>query len=95
MSVIFTKTFTRENTNTNWPTQIREIDAHITLEHPSCTSWRVTSFSDDGLSFTYVSTWTSIEELQAALEDDVVLNNADKIDVYCNDNGITTTYMIT
>jgi hypothetical protein len=93
MNATFTKTFTRANTNINWPPQVRAVDDYVASTYPECLSWRVSSFSDD-LSFTYTSTWSSIEELEAALEDEVILNNVDEMDVYCISNSITTTYSI-
>jgi hypothetical protein len=94
MAVTFTRTFTRANTNIDWPQNIREIDDHIALAHPSCTAWRVTSFSDDGLSFNYTSTWASIQELEAASEDEIVFSNIYAINTYCENNGIKAEHSI-
>ena len=94
MAVAFTRTFTRANADIDWPQNIREIDDHIALAHPSCAAWRVTSFSNDGLTLSYTSTWASAADLDTALEDDVILSNIDKINVYCEDNNITTSHSI-
>lgn len=94
MTATFAKTFTRENTNINWPPQVREVDDYVDATYPGNLTWRVTYVSDDELTLSYTSTWASIAELEAALEDEVILNNISQITEYCNNNNIAETYSI-
>jgi hypothetical protein len=95
MTSTFMKTFSRANIDVTWPPQIGEIDNYISSTYTGCLSWRVTSVSDDGLTLSYTSTWSSIEELlEAALTDDTILNNTSQITEYCDNNNIIVTYTI-
>jgi hypothetical protein len=46
------------------------------------------------LSFNYTSTWASIQELEAASEDEIVFSNIYAINTYCENNGIKAEHSI-